>query len=330
MGFFSDLFGKSQTRDRVQAADNAKNEFDMGVAGAKANLQAGNQTAGKTLRTAAAQTTGALDRGFATARQRVDAAGKRAEGLAGLGYDQAIDTVGDYASRARELFDPLMESSGAAQRLGYDALGVNGVGAQQGFVDNYLASPTVDIMQQQVERGLNARGQSRGGVAALASSRVAKEGFDAHVDRLLNEGSRVGQYASTLAGLEQGYGNTIAGLQAQRGTGLADLATRRGDTLAGFDISRGQQTGQVKSQLGSNLAQLAQSHFGTMANLDLNRGQYGADVEATKGAARADGRSANANAGLQLAQLAISAASGMPSFGSFGAGTGGKLTSLKG
>ncbi len=324
MGFLSDLLGKSQRNDQLQAAELSRQKMAAGRTQASNYLGNGYRAARGYLQNGFDDQIDDLTGGYDTARTDIGDGYDRAEGFIGDYTQRALDYTDFARDRAVGVLDPFVQRGADAQVQAHNALGVNGADAQAEFTDGYVASPLTDLIEKQTARALNARGQSGGGAANLASARVQQEGFERHVDRLLGEGARGGQLASTLAGLEAGFGAQGAGINERAGTNLAQLATGRGNTLGQLEVNRGTALSGLRAGQNQSLAQLAMNHGSQQAGLSMAGGQYNANVEAAMGAARANSRTAGVNNLASLAGTALNFAtpglSGQSAFGNLASG----------
>jgi hypothetical protein len=130
--------------------------------------------------------------------------------------------------QGQQRLDPYSQGGGQAFNAMLAATGLQGRDAQQGFVDNYMASPTVDLQQQAVARQMAARGLTDSGASRLAAARVHQEGFDNHVNRMMQIGQQGQQAATGQATFDQGIGDMRFGT----GQLKANQATNYGNAMA--------------------------------------------------------------------------------------------------
>lgn len=258
MGFFDSFTGAAQRKD-----------LKRGYAESSAMVNSGYDAAGK-----------ALGEGFTGANALYDAARGDVTG----GYNTATDTLTGYTDKAAGYLEPYLQSGQGANALYSNALGVNGVGAQTDFWNNYqnydpFRAQNADMATKALMQAYNARGLSGSGVAAQAVARenLARGSTDAnaYLDRLNGLG-QAGQSAAgglsslyanagqTQAGMDYGYGSDLANITGQKanlgynyGTAQAGLATDRANTLAGNRINFANAMSDSRSTGINNLLQVA-------------------------------------------------------------------------
>lgn len=176
---------------------------------------------------------------MAKAKTSADAALKTGLDQGNAAYDQASN-----------ILDPFVSGGTAANKLYLDAIGVNGRDAQQAVQDNYLTDPfraqNGELADQALIRSLDARGASRGGLAALAVGRAnlerGSEDYNNWLTRLQGAG---------------GQGQQAAGAQAGVATGKGDLDFGYGQQVASNAINYGNAVAQSRSTGINNLLNLA-------------------------------------------------------------------------
>jgi hypothetical protein len=187
--------------------------------------------------------------------QRKDMANAKAQadGFLQQGYDGAM---GSYqAGQAR--FDPYAQSGQKANSMYENALGLNGVEAQQSFGQNYAVSDpfrqqNADFANNALMRQYNARGMSNSGAANLGVARAS-----------LERGSQdYQQYLTRLQGQgQQGFQATAA--QGQFDQGMGDLKFNYGNARAGNAINYGNALAQGRTNGVNNILNGAGTLFGS-------------------------------------------------------------------
>lgn len=191
------------------------------------------------------------------------------------GYAAANTTLQQGGQQALSYLDPYIQSGTEADTMYGDALGMNGLKAQQDFGQNYAASDpfraqNAGFATEDLMRSLNARGMSGSGYAAEAVAqqqlRRGSEDYGNYLSRL--SGVRdSGQSAATNAASITG---NIAGQRAQnftnQGGARADVygrmaanATGRGNALADLTYGNAQQIAGQRVGLGNALAATRQT-----------------------------------------------------------------------
>lgn len=244
-----------------------------------------NFTGGKERRDARetfAATSDMLNTGANQARGELNTGFNKAQGYLGnalsganAGYARADTTLQQGGQQAVGYLDPYMRSGSEANALYGNALGLNGVQAQQDFGQNYAASDpfraqNANFATEDLMRSLNARGMSGSGYAAEAVAqqqlRRGSEDYGNYLNRL--SGVRdSGQQAATNAASITG---NIAGQRAQNFTNqggaradiygrMASNATGRGNALADLTYGNAQQIAGQRVGLGNALSATRQT-----------------------------------------------------------------------
>lgn len=237
-----------------------------------------------------ADATGMLQRGEAQARGELTSGFDQAGNYlaqAGQGIDTAYDEAGNALTagegKALGYLDPYLQSGGQANALYGDALGLNGLAAQQTFGQNYAASDpfrdqNAGMANEALMKVLNARGLSGSGYAAEAVARQSlargSEDYQNYLSRLsgvrdsgqaaaTNAASITGNFAQQRAGLATdrlGAKNSIYGAQA-------DNATNRGNALSSLTYGNAQQMAGQRIGLGNALAESKSAGINNLFNL---------------------------------------------------------------
>jgi hypothetical protein len=122
------------------------------------------------------------------------------------------------------------------------ALGLGTDAQRQAVQSRYFDDPaTAAVLGQQSNallRGLNSRGQSGGGMAALAGARVGVEGYNGYLNRLQGLGTQGQQAATTQSNIDLGQGDLNWGAAA---------------TKAGNDINASNAMAQSRGIFSNNL-----------------------------------------------------------------------------
>lgn len=244
MGFFGSFTGSDQRKDAKRGYAESNSMLDQGYGKAS----------------------GQLDAGYSTA---IDAFGGARSDL-GAGYNAATSSLDAYTGKAADAFSPFMQGGADAYKLYADALGVNGIGAQQAFGQNFQSSDPFrqqnsDMANEALMRTLNARGMSGGGYAADAVARASlqrgSQDYNSYLDRLQGAGSQGLQAASGLAGvfgnagqqrssLDYGYGSDLANIQGQK----ANLATTMSGAQAGLSTDLASSKAGNRINLANSLS----------------------------------------------------------------------------
>ena len=244
-----------------------------------------NFTGGKERRDAResfADTSNILNRGAAQARGELGSGFDSAQGYLdnslngiGNGYASADRTLKRGGERALGYLNPYIQSGRRADGMYGNALGLNGVQAQQDFGQNYAASDpfraqNANFATEDLMRSLNARGMSGSGYAAEAVAqqqlRRGSEDYGNYLSRL--SGVRdSGQQAATNAASITG---NVAGQRAQNYTGqtgarndiygrMASNSTDRGNALSNLTYGNAQQIAGQRVGLGNALSATRQT-----------------------------------------------------------------------
>ena len=185
---------------------------------------------------------------FFGSSQRKDVA--KAKTSADAALKTGLDQGNAAYDQASTILDPFVSGGTTANKLYLDALGVNGRDVQQGVQDNYLTDPFREqngqLADQALIRSLDARGASRGGLAALAVGRAnlerGSEDYNNWLTRLQGAG---------------GQGQQAAGAQAGVATGKGDLDFGYGQQVASNAINYGNAVAQSRSTGINNILNLA-------------------------------------------------------------------------
>jgi hypothetical protein len=132
--------------------------------------------------------------------------------------------------------------------------------------------------------------------------------------------------APTAASLLASGGSNIANLYAQGGQGIAGLQVGQGNKVS--DILTGNTGAQASTQLGTgqNLANLANGDYGSLANLGYQTATGQGNAQANAELAKYQASQNALNFGMNIAKMAASAATGVPTGGGgnpFSSGAGG-------
>lgn len=259
MGFWQDLTGQT----------------------AKKNAKEGYAASSGMLKTGYDDSTGYINTGYSKGSNALlDAAGNYqsayndASGMAQGGYNASMQTI-----------DGMMGANGGgnAGRMYADALGANGLEAQQGFGANYAASDPFrqgneDRATNALMRSMQARGMADSGLSRIAAARGSLErgsqDWGNYLDRLRGLGDQNQQLGMQKAGMQYGFGNN----QADRRTGLgqnlagnnvllANAGIQQGGDLAGLATDYAHTSAGNRINLGNALTQASQSGVNNMMNI---------------------------------------------------------------
>jgi hypothetical protein len=146
------------------------------------------------LRRANTQATQALDKGYGEAMGR---------------YDQAAG-----------MFDPYVQEGRAGSQFYSNALGLNGEEARnqaQGVItSDPMWSGKLAQDQNAMMKYMNARGQSGGGMAAMAGQRLLLDNYNNALNRYNDLGQQGFQATGAQAGIRQGQGDAAYGFGATK------------------------------------------------------------------------------------------------------------------
>jgi hypothetical protein len=227
MGFFADMFGKSQQRDLDAAFDESNSLLNSGYGSAKGNIRAAHD-----------------DTNFAydSARDAMRTGNAAAQGQ-----------LNSYTNQANDILAPFAQSGVDARQLYDQAIGIQGRDAQQTFVDNFVTDPFREQNEAQATDNLirryNASGFGDSGASRLAAARASLErgstDFQQRLNRLQGAASQGGQFAGQQAGITAAAGSQAAGFDFGAGQGIAGLFGNQagtdfsiGTALAGLDVDQ--------------------------------------------------------------------------------------------
>lgn len=263
MGFWDDFTGKTAKKEAQRGYDASSGMLKKGYDDSTGYINSGYQKGTNALLDASGNYQSAYD---------------DASGMAQRGYDQSMAT---------------MDRFGGANggRMYADALGANGLQAQQQFGANFEASDPFraaneDRATNALLRSMQARGRSDGGLARIAAARGSLERGSQDYNSYLNRLQGLQQVGMQQAGMQYGFGND----QANRRTGL-------GQNLAGNNVL----LANAGIQQGGQLAGLSTDYANTSAGNRINLGN-----------ARAQASQSGVNNLMNLAGVALSAFGGMP------------------
>lgn len=231
-----------------------------------------------------------LDAGRKTAEGQINADVNRADSLySGLGneinrqYRENLGEINTSRNQALGYLNPYIASGGKANALYQDALGVNGLDRQQAFGANYAASDpfraqNAQFANDQLMKLFNARGMSRGGMAAEAVARQnlarGSEDYGNYLSRLGQMYGQGQQAAGQAAGIASGYGGQRAALSQGYTNALANNAatrgqnfTGRGNALANLSYGNAQQVAGMNTNYANATAANKTTGINNLLNL---------------------------------------------------------------
>lgn len=213
------------------------------------------------------QARGELDRGFTGAQTNYDRALADQRG----GYQTATNAITQGRDQALGALDPYMQGSQQGRAMYENALGINGLGAQQQFGTHFAAhdpfrAQNADFSTEAMMRSLNARGLSGSGYGAQAVAREnlrrGSEDYNNYLNRLQGVYGMGAEMAGQAAGISTQYGQNRAKLAtgyADRRTGvrgdMANASERRGNSLANLDYGHAQQRAGQRTKFGNAMAE---------------------------------------------------------------------------
>jgi hypothetical protein len=305
MGFLDDLFGAGAQRRDTSAATKAANEqLTKSKKAAIAALNGGMTTANSSLDSGYDASKGFLTTGYDTARGDIT-----------TGYDDASGELTDALGNVRDVLNPWIADGRAAQDKYNQALslGPDGTAGADEFYQDYADNDPFrafrdEMATKQLASQFNSAGIGASGRGALAVSRASLErgtsDLNALLDRYERQGTRGGQYATTMAGYENQAGQNQANLDVGKGTSLGNLEIGRGTSLA--DLTTGHSTAK---------ANLATGNASDIANLEYGSGQQMAGNRIAQGNANAATRGVGANNLIKIAGMVLGAAAPIPGAG---------------
>lgn len=191
------------------------------------------------------------------------------------GYDQAGSAINRGQREATGYLNPYAQSGTRANNLYGNALGLNGLTAQQGFGQNYAANDPFraqnsEFATEDLMRSLNARGMSGSGYAAEAvaqqSLRRGSEDYNNYLNRLSGVRDTGQQAATNLASLSGQFAGQRSGLATGRGAAQGNVfgdratnATGRGNALSNLTYGNAQQIAGQRVGLGNALSATRQT-----------------------------------------------------------------------
>lgn len=171
---------------------------------------------------------------------------KRGKAQSDAELDKGLSSATDFYNQGRAAQDPYAQQGLQGFQAYGQALGLGTDAQRQAVSDRYFSDPAQQaVLGQQSNallRGLNSRGQSGGGMAALAGARVGIEGYNGYLNRLQGLGQQGQQAATTQSNIDLGQGDLNWGAAA---------------TKAGSDINYSNAQAANRGILGNNLLNLA-------------------------------------------------------------------------
>ena len=173
----------------------------------------------------------------------LDAAHNNATAALSTGYD----TQKQNYNTAIDKYNPYAQQGGQANTMYGNALGTNGLQAQQQFGQNYAANDpfrlqNAQLASDQLRRQYNSRGQGYSGSADLGVARAN-----------LQQGSQdYNNYLNRLQGAGQ-QGLTATGAQSGLYQGLGNAGMQYGQSQAGNEISYGNASAQNDTNSVNNI-----------------------------------------------------------------------------
>lgn len=264
--------------------------LNPGAKEAKAGYKAGSAM----LQSGEAQARGELNTGFDQAGNYLSQAGQGVDAA----YQDAGNALNAGEGKSLGYLDPYIQSGGRANALYGNALGLNGLDAQQQFSSNYAASDpfraqNADFATEALMKALNARGLSGSGYAGEAVARQSlmrgSEDYNNYLNRLSGVRDSGQSAATNAASVSGNFAQQRAGLATDRLatknsllTAQADNATNRGNALSNLTYGNAQQMAGQRIGLGNALAESKSAGInnllglGSMALKATGFGGYGA------------------------------------------------------
>jgi hypothetical protein len=312
MGWFSNLTG-GDTRKAAREAEAAANaKLEEGRAEAEQLLTQSRDAQIGILDDAYGDAFGYTNTGYDRAEDFQNQGYERSQSELGEGIDAAIAAEEDYLARANQYTENFVDSGNKAQARYDDLTGLNGAEAQAAAIDTYVNSPATDRRQQEVQRALNAQGQSSGGRAYMAAARVAEDEFNSTLDRLSGAAERGQNVSSYVSGLTSETGGRIANYEANRGSGLAGLTQDNANALAALATGRGSDLTNLSVGQGRDVAGVTGSTDSALADLALGISQLEANNAINTGNTVGNSYNTGMNNLLALAGTAAKAVAGLP------------------
>ena len=183
---------------------------------------------------------------FTGAKQRRDIGFGNAEFNAQTkkGLSEGLRFMTEGRDNALSRFDPY-SSAGARGFDAYaNAVGANGLDAQQGAFEDFQSNPFLQFANQNTEnairdtfRAYNAVGQGNSGDSRAAvgevAGRFARQDINDYINRLMGLGSTGLQAAGAQSNIDYGSGNALANFQGAARSALGNQGINYGNALAG-------------------------------------------------------------------------------------------------
>lgn len=170
-------------------------------------------------------------------------------------YDAGRGALNTGATNAMNLYNPLIQSTGAGATAYGNASGANGVAGLQSAMDTFKNSGQYGTYGFSLDQGLQGLDRAHAAAGNLSSG---------------NADSDAMKYASGLA--SQTYGNYLSGLQPYLGAnasavgGAAGVQTGLGQNLATLDTNQGNAANATQTGIGATNAAATMNNYNVGAN----------------------------------------------------------------
>lgn len=217
-----------------------------------------------------AQADNALAQGKTDALGAYNTSNTAAQGALTSGYNSAQGYLQPYAAGGQR-----------AQDMYWNALGVNGAGAQKSFMSNYSSGDPFrawndDNTAKMIARQSAARGWGGGaGMTQLALARAGMErgsqDYESYMNRLGQQAGQGAQFSGQQSSLASGYGQGMAGLNSQYGNNVANLYYGNAQQQAGNAINFGNAMAQNSNVFANNMLGLGSVVASAMTGVPMGR-----------------------------------------------------------
>lgn len=178
-----------------------------------------------------------------TQQKDLRSANEQATGALKSGYDESTAQYKQYADKASGYYDQYAAGGRRGQQTYEDSLGLNGEAGGRNALMTYQAGANPhleyeqDRAQQGIERGINARGGTNSGYAALASARARQglgyQDYQGWQNKLMGLGQQGFQASGQQAQIAQQTGQYMGDARSGYGQQLAGNAINYGNAMAG-------------------------------------------------------------------------------------------------
>lgn len=185
---------------------------------------------------------GFLDDFFGKSQKRdIEQGAQQQRAALGQGFEDARGIYGDYLNRGLGYLDSGIQGGQGANKLLYDALGINGADAQRGFYSGFQQDPgfqaTLDAGLRGVQGSAAARGNLLSGAAMKGlydfGQRAQQGAFQDRLNRLSGVGQAGNQMSMAAAGMNTQAGQDLSNLRYGYGQQLGNSYMSEANARAG-------------------------------------------------------------------------------------------------